>query len=880
MLEILYFLTIRPLEIIFETIFFICYGYIGKPFPTIIALSVFVNILVFPLYRRSDKLQAVQREREKAMEEKIAHIKKTFKGDERVMMTQAYYRICDYKPVYALRGASSLLLQIPFFIAAFRFLSGLELLKGMPSILLSLPWKESPTYLIDDLGSPDGMLRLGAFSINLLPILMTLINIISGTIYSKGHPRKEKIQLYVTALVFLALLYNSPSGLVIYWTCNNIFSLCKNAVQKLMESKKTSTGLAKPDDIPDSSMKVYNRIFIFCAILLALMTGLFIPSNVVSSSAFDFFELRNVYNPSKFFIATFSLGIGLFVIWIGIYYVFMSPKGKLLFSKIMAAVCVSAVINYMMSGSGLGTLSVYLKYDEAPSFEISKIIINIILITASSVAVILLSSKKPVVVSSLAIAGCVSLLIVSFGNINRINNEFDEYVKAYTEPYSEMPRISLSKTGRNVIVILLDRAMGPQLPYMLNERPDLIEKYDGFTFYHNTVSYGQCTNFAMPAVYGGYEYTPYELNKREDESLKDKTNEALRVLPVLFNNNGYGVTVFDPPYANYKVYSDLSIYDDYPEINAYISKRQFVNASNSYLDFTVDRTKRNLFCFGDVKILPMFLQDVFYDDGNYHDSRLVYLKYLNVNRSKIELDTMYQVGIDSEFYLWYSVLENMTQITQITDNEKGEFFMMYNCTTHEPNLLQLPDYKPEMYVDNTAFTVNQYYSAGGIEMKMDDRNAMIHYHVNMAALLRLGEWLDYLKEEGVYDNTRIIITSDHGRAVPWFEDMHFGNNISTLWFTPLLMVKDFDEHGFKSSDDFMTNADACVFAASGDVVEKAENPFTGNPLDGNEKYEDKVRVIISENWQPSNGNKFPSSDWYSVSGSLYDNHNWEYLGYE
>jgi membrane protein insertase Oxa1/YidC/SpoIIIJ len=30
------------------------------------------------------------------------------------------------------------------------------------------------------------------------------------------------------ALIFLVLLYNSPSGLVLYWTCNNIFSLGKN----------------------------------------------------------------------------------------------------------------------------------------------------------------------------------------------------------------------------------------------------------------------------------------------------------------------------------------------------------------------------------------------------------------------------------------------------------------------------------------------------------------------------------------------------------------------------------------------------------------------------------------------------------------------------
>jgi arylsulfatase A-like enzyme len=41
----------------------------------------------------------------------------------------------------------------------------------------------------------------------------------------------------------------------------------------------------------------------------------------------------------------------------------------------------------------------------------------------------------------------------------------------------------------------------------------------------------------------------------------------------------------------------------------------------------------------------------------------------------------------------------------------------------------------------------------------------MHYHSNMATMLRVGEWMDYLKEQGVYDNTRIIIVADHGRKL-------------------------------------------------------------------------------------------------------------------
>ena len=59
---------------------------------------------------------------------------------------------------------------------------------------------------INNLGQEDAMFYIGSFPVNILPILMTLINIISGIIYTKGHPLKAKIQVYGLAAVFLVLL--------------------------------------------------------------------------------------------------------------------------------------------------------------------------------------------------------------------------------------------------------------------------------------------------------------------------------------------------------------------------------------------------------------------------------------------------------------------------------------------------------------------------------------------------------------------------------------------------------------------------------------------------------------------------------------------------
>ena len=901
--DILYYLTIRPLEILFETVFFIVYRMIGKPFATLFALSLIVNILVFPLYRRADKLQSEQREREKAMESRISHIKKTFKGDEKVMMLQAYYRICDYKPVYALRGVSSLLLQIPFFISAFRFLSGVSVFKGTPSILLSFihnPY--GPVYLIKDLGAPDGALHLFGQSINFLPILMTLINIVSGTIYSKGHLRKEKIQLYVTALVFLVLLYNSPAGLVIYWTFNNMFSLLKNFVQKLVESRKEKAGIkkaeapvAKEESVPvrkkDTTGKIYDRIFLSCAALMAVLTGLYIPSNVLAASATEFISTLDIFNPSRYLIYSLALGIGVYVVWVGIYYMFSTQKTRKIFALIMTVVCGAAIVNYMLSGSGLGKISAELKYDNAPVFATGLIVKDVLLIIAVAAVVCILFKFKPAIAGSLAMAGCAAIIVISFLNVNGINSEYKKFCDMYyaSADYEDIPQISLSKTGKNVVIIMLDRAMGPDVPFLINERPELMEAFDGFTYYHDTISFGRATNFAMPAVFGGYEYTPYALNQRDDMLLVDKNDEALKVLPVLFSENGYGVTVMDPPLAGYSQIPDLSIYDDYPEINTYISKDKFLDNPSVMGGKAVEDLKRNFFYFGEMKTVPLFLQGILYEDGNYNKE---YMKSHALNAAVLgdfAEESMQNVegslmadGISNSFMSWYTVLDNMDDITEFSDNDKGEFLMMYNCTAHEPTLLQLPDYLPQEHVDNTAYYTGDYLLLPGQALNMTDVEKVTHYQINMAALLKLGEWFDFLRAEGLYDNTRIIIVADHGIGLRWLDGMHLEERRESIeWYLPLFMVKDYDAHGFETSFDFMTNADTCPMAVEG-VIDNPVNPFTGNPLDGHEKFEDVNRVFISGNWdiQYNNGNTFIPDSWYGVTGSPYDLDNWEYLGFE
>ena len=68
---------------------------------------------------------------------------------------------------------------------------------------------------------------------------------------------------------------------------------------------------------------------------------------------------------------------------------------------------------------------------------------------------------------------------------------------------------------------------------------------------------------------------------------------------------------------------------------------------------------------------------------------------------------------------------------------------------------------------------------------------MIHYQTNMAAMLQLGKWFDYMRENGVYDNTRIILVSDHGKDLNQDNSFKLADGTDKALYYPLLMVKDF-----------------------------------------------------------------------------------------
>ena len=866
---------IDPLKLLFEVIFHFAYEILHNPGLSIIFLSLAMNLLVLPLYRRADKMQEQARNVEARLQAGVSHIKKTFTGNERMMMLQTYYRQNDYSPTNALRGSVSLLLEIPFFMAAYQFLSHLPLLQGMAF---------GP---IADLGAPDGLLTVFGTSVNLLPILMTAINVVSSAIYLRGFPTKTKIQLYAMAGFFLVFLYGSPSGLVFYWTLNNIFSLGKNICYKIADPirvqirnrRKAMSGVRTGKTAAAKEYRPNSRLFFCAAAFLTVLTGLLIPSIFVSSSPEEFVDLTYFFHPVWFIVNAALLAAGTFLLWFGVFYWLASPRGKVIFERIMWTACFVAAADSIFFGWNLGNLSKTLQYDNGLVFAPSEIGVNL-LVVAVLIFVLLFINRKwakktPVVLVMLTAALSVLSLLNVVKTVRIISG-------INVDDYGNTPVLSLSRTEPNVVVLFLDRALGEDFPYLVQERPDLKETYDGFTYYSNVISYGGHTNFGAPALMGGYEYTPVELNKRSDELLVDKHNESLKVMPVLFMENGFDVTVCDPPYANYKWNTDLSVYDGYPAIHKYAITGRF--GSEAAKKQLIANNRRNFFCFSLMKTLPVPLQYIVYDSGNYHragseDSEAA---------AQITSGMSVADGMKQTFMKAYEALAHLEEMTRISDDTGKTFLFLYNDAPHEPMMLQEPEYVPAAHVDNTEFDAahEERFTYGEESIHVTNTKQMIHDQSNMATMLRVGEWLEYLKKEGVYDNTKIIIAADHGYYLYQsdvfcypehaFSKDHYpdvGN------YFPLLMVKDFNAHGFTTSDEFMTNADVPSIACEG-LIEDPVNPFTGKAITTDEKTaHDQFIISYHAGWntKTNNGTTFQACPWAVVTEDIRDREDWQFI---
>lgn len=187
----------------------------------IILLTLLVKIVFFPLTHKSFESTSKM----SMLSPKIEEIKKKHKGrpDKLNQEMMALYRKEGVNP---LSGCLPLLLQMPIFFALFELLSNAFDLRGAPFIP---PW-------IGDLSAPEKFLPLnftvpmaGWDELRILPFVMLGTTLLQSRISQNpsANQAQMKLMMYAMPIFFFFILYNMPSGLVIYWTVQNILSVAQ-----------------------------------------------------------------------------------------------------------------------------------------------------------------------------------------------------------------------------------------------------------------------------------------------------------------------------------------------------------------------------------------------------------------------------------------------------------------------------------------------------------------------------------------------------------------------------------------------------------------------------------------------------------------------------
>jgi len=202
--------TFAILSKLFYKILVYFYKLFGNYGLAIIGLTIITQILTFPLTYNSIKSAIKMRK----LQPQIQLLQKLYKDDPKRLNIEImnFYK---EKKVNPFGGCLPLLLQIPIFWALFTMLRNTYDLRGAKFIL----W-------IKDLSQPDRIYIPGTkLGIPVLVFLMGATMLIQQWFSGSFSDPQQKPFAIFMPIMFTILFLNFPSGLVLYWFVNNIFSI-------------------------------------------------------------------------------------------------------------------------------------------------------------------------------------------------------------------------------------------------------------------------------------------------------------------------------------------------------------------------------------------------------------------------------------------------------------------------------------------------------------------------------------------------------------------------------------------------------------------------------------------------------------------------------
>ena len=176
----------------------------------IIVLTLIIKSVLWPIQNKAtDQMRKMA-----LLSPKMTEVREKYKDDPQKMNTKMMELYKEYS-VNPFSGCLPMLIQIPIFFGFYTMLGG------------AIELRNSQFFWIHDLSQPDTVAYIPGinFPINLLPIIMAGTMVWQMAISPKTGDAMQQRIFYFMPVIFLVFCYNYASGLALYWTTQNLFSI-------------------------------------------------------------------------------------------------------------------------------------------------------------------------------------------------------------------------------------------------------------------------------------------------------------------------------------------------------------------------------------------------------------------------------------------------------------------------------------------------------------------------------------------------------------------------------------------------------------------------------------------------------------------------------
>lgn len=199
-------------------------SYVGNLGWALVIFSIMTKIVFMPLTKKSTESMKKMQE----LNPQMTKLREKYKDKPEVLQKEMMNLYKENK-VNPLGGCLPILLQMPFFFALYS------------ALINSIDLWQAPFVLwITDLSMPDTIFMIGDFNVNILPLVMSASMFFMQrmtTVDTGSGPQKMIMMMMPVLLIFI--FWRMPSGLVLYWTLQNLFQVAHQLVVNKFSKKKS-----------------------------------------------------------------------------------------------------------------------------------------------------------------------------------------------------------------------------------------------------------------------------------------------------------------------------------------------------------------------------------------------------------------------------------------------------------------------------------------------------------------------------------------------------------------------------------------------------------------------------------------------------------------